>query len=118
MGVAEAEGLAPPWAIGGAFPAGQRRLRVADFIGGQAVEEIIAGVEGADMIEAQELPAAFGAGDAVRSRRAEFAGNGAAGMVAARRIGAIDAAVEAGGALWRLGRFGGDGGRSLAIAAT
>jgi thiamine biosynthesis lipoprotein ApbE len=69
------------------------------------------------MIEAEKLPAAFGAGEAIRSRRAEFAGCRAAGMVAPRRLGAFDTAVQALGALWRFGRFGGDGRRSLAIPA-
>jgi hypothetical protein len=71
--IAEAEGRAAP---GGCclFPAGERRLRLVDFIGRQAIEKIIAGVEGADMIEAKELPAALAAGQAIRTRRAEFAG--------------------------------------------
>ena len=66
-----------------------------DFIGGQAIEEIIAGVEGTDMIEAQELPAAFAAGQAIRARRAEFTRQWTAGMVASGRIGALDAAMQA-----------------------
>ena len=77
------------------FPAGERRLRLADFVGGQAIEEIIAGVEGADMVKTQELPAAFGPGQAIRARRAELPGQRAAGMIAAGRIGAVDAAVQA-----------------------
>jgi hypothetical protein len=117
VGVAESEGLATAATVCGAFPAGQRRLRVVDFIGGKTIEKIIAGVKGAHMIEAEKLPAAFGAGEAIRSRRAEFAGCRAAGMVAPRRLGAFDTAVQALGALWRFGRFGGDGRRSLAIPA-
>jgi hypothetical protein len=70
-------------------------LRLVDFIRGKAIEEIIAGVEGTDMIEAQELPAAFAAGQAIRTRRAEFAGQRTAGMVAPGRIGALDTAVQA-----------------------
>ncbi len=84
-------------ALGGGrlFPAGKRRLRLVDFIGRQAIEEVIAGVEGADMIETQELPAAFAAGQAIRARRAEFAWQRTAGMVAPGRIGALDAAMQA-----------------------
>jgi hypothetical protein len=40
-------------------------LRVADLVGRQAIEEVIAGVEGTDMIEAEKLPAAFIAGQAI-----------------------------------------------------
>ncbi len=99
------------------FPAGKRRLRIANLVGRQAIEKIIAGVEFADMIEAQKLPAAFAAGKAIRARRAEFAGQRAAGMVAPRRIGALDAAVQTLRAFRRFGRFGGNGGRFLAVLA-
>jgi hypothetical protein len=46
------------------------------------------------VFEAQKLPAAFAAGEAIRSRRSKFAVTLAAGMVAAQRVGAFDAAVQ------------------------
>ena len=59
LGIAEGEGFAAPWRCG-AFPAGEGGLRFVDLVGAEAVEEIIADVEGADMFEAQELPAGIG----------------------------------------------------------
>jgi len=104
--IAEAERLAALPAGGGAFPAGERRLRFADLVGAQPVEIIVAGVEFADMVEAEELPAALAAGKAVGARRAEFARQRAAGVVAGRRIRAVDAAMEPLGAARRIGRVG------------
>jgi len=94
MRVAEAE-RRPALGGYGLVPTGERRLCLADFVGGQAIEEVIARIEGADMVEAQELPATFGTGQAIRARCAELARQQAAGMVAAGRIGAVDAAVQA-----------------------
>ena len=91
-------------------------MRFDDFVGAEAIEEIIPGVEGANMFEAQELPAAGVAGDAVRQRRAELAGLRTAVMVAPRRIGALDAAMKATGATGCFGRIGGDGGVVLGEA--
>ncbi len=101
MGIAETECLPPVAAMGDAFPAGERRLRLVDLVDRQAVEEIIAGVEFADMVEAQELPAALVARQPIRQWRAELAGPRATGMVA--RCLAGDPAVQA---LAALGRFG------------
>jgi hypothetical protein len=95
------------------FPSGQRALCLVDFVGRQAIEEIVAGVEFADMFEAEKLPAAFIARQSIRPRRAEFAGKRTAGMLAAGRLGPFDAAVQPLCSLWRFGRFGGDGRRSL-----
>jgi hypothetical protein len=78
-------------------------LRLAHFIGRQAIEEIIAGVEFADMVETQELPAALAARQAIRPWRAKFAGQRAAGVVTTRRFGAFDAAMQA---LCAFRRFG------------
>jgi hypothetical protein len=106
--IAEPEGRAT--ARGGCpLPPGQRRLCLADLVGAEAVEEVIAGVEGADMVEAQELPAAVLPGQAVRQRRAELAGGGTAGVVAP--LVAVDPAVQT---LRALGCVGGDCGESLA----
>jgi hypothetical protein len=110
--VAEGEGRLALWPQR-LFPTGERALRLVDFIRRQAIEEIIAGVEGPDMIEAEELPAAFAAGQAIRARRAEFTDKRAAWVVAAGGIGAFDAAVQALGSFRRVRRFGGDGRRSL-----
>lgn len=95
--------LAAALARRGALPAGQWRLRLMDLVGAQAIEEIVLGVEGADVFEAQELPAAFAAGRAVRYRRTKFAGLSAPRMVAQRRVGAFDAAVQALAASRRVG---------------
>ncbi len=89
------------------FPAGERRGGGLDFLGAQPVEEIVAGVESADMIEAQELPAAFVTGQAIRLRRAKFARRRAAGVSAS--VVTIDAAVKT---LRPPGRIGRNGGRS------
>jgi hypothetical protein len=111
--VAEGEGFAAA-AVDGALPAGERRLGGADLVGRQAIEEIIRGIEGADMVEAEELPAGLVTGDTVRTRRAEFAGRGAAWLVA-RRF-AVEAAVEALAAPGRVGRVGGDDGIPCGVA--
>ncbi len=112
MGVTKGEGGLALWA-NRLFPAGQRALGLVDFVGRQAIEEIVAGVEFADMIEAEKLPAAFAAGQPIRPRRPEFTGKRTAGMLAAGRLGPFDAAVQPLRSLGRVGRFGGDGRRSL-----
>ena len=84
------------------FPASQRALGIAHLVRRQAIEEIIARVEFADMIEAQELPATFAARQPIRPRRAKFAGQRAPRVVAACRFGAFDAAMQALRALRRF----------------
>ena len=75
VGVGEGAGLA--------LPAGIGALRIGDLVGAHAGEEIIAGVEGADMVEAQPAPRArpVEAG-AVIAGRAKLARLVATGMVA------------------------------------
>ncbi len=116
MRIAEMEGFAAALARRGALPAGERRLRRLDFIGAEAIEEVIGRIEGADMFEAQELPAAIAAGQAVRQRRAEFTGQRATGVVAAGGFGAFDAAMQAAGALGRFRLFSGNVAMSLGVA--
>lgn len=70
---------------------------MVDFIGAEAIEIIVAGVEGADMLEAEPLPAAGIAGDAVGERRPELGRLDAAGVCAGAGLGAGLAAMEAGG---------------------
>jgi hypothetical protein len=55
------------------------------------------------MIKAQKLPAAFAAGQAIRSRRPKFTLLLTAGMVAAQGVGAFDAAVQTLRAFRRFG---------------
>jgi hypothetical protein len=88
-------------------------LCLVDFVGRQAIEEVVAGVEFADMVKAEKLPAAFTPRQSIRPRRAEFAGKRTARMLAAGRLGPFDAAVQPLRSLWRFRRFGGDGRRSL-----
>lgn len=97
------ERLAAAFARRSAFPARERRLGLVDLVGAQTIEEIILGVEGTDVFEAQELPAALAARGAVRYRCTKFAGLPATRMVAQRRVGAFDAAMQALAAPRRFG---------------
>src|SRR5579875_2877011 len=79
-----------------AFPAGIGALRVVDLLGAHALEEIVAGVEFADMVEAEPAIAArpVAARRALRRRHTKLAGFVAAGMLAAP-VAVGHAAVEA-----------------------
>ncbi len=102
MRIAEAEGRAA-LLRDGLLPAGQWGLGLVDLVWAEAIEKIVAGVEGADMIEAEELPAAGISRHAVGARGAKLAGQGAAGVLALRRLRPLDASVQAGalGAIMR-----------------
>lgn len=78
------------------LPASKGPLRVVNFLGAHAPEEIILGVERADMVEAQPAPlrrAVGGIADAV-GRCAELAGRGAALDGAAARLRPRNPPVE------------------------
>lgn len=90
---------------GGAGPAGERGLGIVNLIGVEPIEEIIAGIEGADMIEAEPLPAASIAGDAIGERGTELCGLRTAAVRASAGLGAGLATVKAGGGGGNDGRF-------------
>lgn len=63
-----------------ALPPGEGRLGFMDLVSRQAIEVVITGVEGADVIEAEPLPASAISRDAIGEGGTELAVQGAAGV--------------------------------------
>jgi hypothetical protein len=95
MGIAKVKGLAALFGDN-RLPAGERRLGVVDLVRRQAIEEIIPGVEGADMFEAEILPPGAVPRYAVAQRRAELARLRAARSSTGPGLGLDAATMEAG----------------------
>src|SRR5215208_2187841 len=75
------------------IPAGERRLRLGDLLGGHPVEEIVLGIMLADVVEAQEEPAARPVEIGRLKRGLELAGRAAAGD-RALRLRSLDPAMQ------------------------
>lgn len=96
MGIAEMKGF--PAALGCLpFPARQWRLRVMDIVRAQAIEEIVTGIEGPDMVETEPLPAAAVTGHLIGQWCAEFALLAAAGHCTEPLLGASMPTMKTGG---------------------
>ena len=73
MGIAKVKRL-PSFFSNDSFPTSQRRLRFVNLVRRQAIEEIIFGIEGADMLQTEKLPAYPVAGHPIAERRPKLPG--------------------------------------------